>query len=174
LTHFLFQEFDDIPEAIGVLRIGLGERFVRLQHMGGLLRFVSTRLFFASVELLGDFFSLHRVGGAFAVHVQDMIQPQAAEQLLVTRIGVEHTYFPAAIDIPKVQRRSSERAEKGTVHDGTSFKIDDELTGAALNHRLEASLRLNAVLERPLAFNSHPEKGANTANKNGGGRGHGG
>src|SRR3954447_6038873 len=102
-----------------------------------------------------------------------MIKSEAAEELLVACVRVDHAHLSAA-QFTQVQRRPGQGAQKGAVHDRTALQVHHEMAPPTLDHRLKAALHLHAVLKRALPFYAHPKEVSDLSNENGSGEGHGG
>lgn len=154
--HFLFEKYDHVLEPAGIVVTDVGESLVSFQNMLRLIFVCFSPFLPAFGELLDGFLALFRPTGAFAIHIEKMVESEAFEKLFIALVGIEDTEA-AFIGFPQTEGGSREGPEKGGVHHGAALEVEHKVAMAIGHRGLEDLLELEAVLEGATTLDTNPK-----------------
>lgn len=107
-----------------------------------------------------------RPSAAIHIDIENVIEPQAAEQLLVSCIHVQHG-DGATATIPQVTSHSGKSAQESGVHHRAAIQIENEVTDPRIDAVLNCGFDTDAVLKTSFAVNAEPEDISDLTNEYG-------
>lgn len=148
----LLEVIEDVFEPRKILRGGLTERLVRIEH------------FLFSLQLIraggsGGRFALERrtvrSSRAVGVNAEDLIEPEPGQQFAATLSAMHHMQMSVP-DFFQAQRHAGHRAHESGIHRLAIGQIDHEVAESAIHHFTGKLFETAAVKKAALAFYSHP------------------
>ena len=146
----LLQIIEDVFETRKILRHGVAERLMGIEHIG-----VDLFLIGGAVRPFAFEFLALRRGASVRMDIEDLIEPETGEKIpaaLATMNDVKMTVS----QLLQPQSHARHRSHEGRIHHGAVLQIDHELTVTAVDHFPGKLLEVAAVKEAAFAFDLYP------------------